>query len=121
MITKRRVKERQLRRIKRCQHKYESSGLVRLVVHRSSKHIYGQLVNDYAGVCITAASSLSPGVREKTKGLTKTRVALLVGEALAARAKEKNIEKIVFDRHGYKYQGRIKALAEGARKGGLKF
>ncbi len=91
----------------------------RLTVHRSLRQIYAQLVDDTAGVTIATVSSLSPDVRNKTKGKTKTEVAEMVGQKMAEIAKEKEIEAVVFDRHGYLYHGRIKAVAEGARKGGL--
>ncbi len=121
MIKTRRTEERRERRIKRTRKKYTFKGRRRLVVYRSSKHIYAQLMDDLQGVCITGASSLSPEIRDKTKDLTKKETALLVGELVAKRAQDKGIDKVVFDRHGYRYQGRVKALAEGARKGGLKF
>ena len=121
MIGQRKLKESRIRRVKRCKRKYALKGRIRLVIRRSSKHIYGQLVDDEKGICITGASSLTPEIRQKSAGLTKSAVASLVGELIATKAKEKGIDKIVFDRHGYKYQGRLKSLAEGARKGGINF
>jgi large subunit ribosomal protein L18 len=99
----------------------------RIVVFRSHKHIYAQLVVDLPiGPCkvITSASSLSPDVRkwieeEQVKG--KVNIARFVGRAIAKRALERGIEQVVFDRSGYRYHGRIKALAEGARESGLRF
>ena len=93
----------------------------RLCVFRSNQHIYAQLIDDSKGICVTGASSLTPEIRQKSAGLTKSDIALLVGQYIADKAKEKGIEEIVFDRHGYRYQGRLKSLAEGARKGGLNF
>ncbi|MCS7245582.1 MAG: 50S ribosomal protein L18 [candidate division WOR-3 bacterium] len=99
----------------------------RLVVFRSHKHIYAQIVIDSpVGPCrvITSASSLSPEVRNRVKEeniKTKTNIARLVGILIAKRSIEKGYKTIVFDRGGYKYHGRVKALAEGAREGGLKF
>lgn len=89
----------------------------RLAVFRSNKQIYAQLIDDVAGHTLISASS-----RKMTdaKG-TKTELAKEVGMALAAQAKEKNISSVVFDRGGYLYHGRVKAVAEGAREGGLQF
>ena len=93
----------------------------RLNVFRSLQHIYAQVIDDEAGVTLVAASTIDKELRAKMKGLTKTEQARLVGEAIAARAREKGITKVVFDRGGYKYIGRVKALADGARAGGLEF
>jgi large subunit ribosomal protein L18 len=91
----------------------------RFSVFRSSKQIYCQLIDDHAGKTVVAASSNEKGILEK-KG-TKTDKAKLVGQLIAERAKEHGIEVVVFDRNGYLYHGRVKALAEAAREGGLKF
>jgi len=91
----------------------------RLSVFRSSKQIYCQLIDDNAGQTLAAASSNEKGILEK-KG-TKTEKAKMVGQLIAERAKEHGIETVVFDRGGYLYHGRVKALAEAARVGGLKF
>jgi large subunit ribosomal protein L18 len=97
----------------------------RLVVYKSLKHIYAQLVVDsFSGTSKTlfGVSSLSPEIREDLKKIKgKVEKAKLVGKLLAKKAKERGIEKVVFDRSGYKYHGRVKALAEGAREGELKF
>lgn len=87
----------------------------RLSVYRSNKYIYAQLIDDFAGHTLAAASSQE----EDAKGETPTEESHSVGELLADRAKEEGIEKAVFDRSGYKYHGRVQALAEGAREGGL--
>jgi len=89
----------------------------RLCVFRSNKHIYAQLVDDSKGKIMFLASDLEL----KKKSGKKSELAVQVGELLAKKAAEKKIEKVVFDRGGYQYHGRIKALADGARKGGLKF
>lgn len=91
----------------------------RLVVHRSSRHMHVQVIDDLAGHTLVSASTMEPDVRamegdKKAKGAK-------VGELIAARAKEAGIEEVVFDRAGYKYHGRIAALADAAREGGLKF
>jgi large subunit ribosomal protein L18 len=91
----------------------------RLVVFRSSKHIYAQLVDDERGVTIAGAADMSEGVQVDGKGKVARSFAL--GRFIAAKAKEKGIAKVVFDRGGYQYHGRVKAVADGARKGGLEF
>ena len=94
----------------------------RLVVYKSLKHIYAQLVNDSNGQVLTGVSSLTPEVKKQIKnGLSKTKVSELVGLTIAKKAQEKGIKQIVFDRSIYPYHARIKALAEKAREGGLKF
>ncbi len=89
----------------------------RLCVFRSNRHIYAQLIDDEEGVVLESASDFDI---EKEKA-NKTKKAEMVGELIAKKAQDKDIKKIVFDRAGYKYHGRVKALAEGARKEGLKF
>lgn len=93
----------------------------RLAVFRSLNHIYVQIIDDLAGHTIAAASDLDADVRKGRDGKKKSDVASLVGEAVAKKAKEGGIKSVVFDRGGFKYQGRVKALAEAARKGGLSF
>lgn len=89
----------------------------RLTVFRSNTGIYAQVIDDLAGKTIVSASSLEV----KESGLKKSDVAGKVGEILAGRVKEKNIGKVVFDRGSYLYHGRVKALADGVRKGGIQF
>jgi large subunit ribosomal protein L18 len=91
----------------------------RLVVFRSSKHIYAQLVDDDRGVTLLGASDRSDGVHADGPG--KTGKSLGLGAFLAAQAKGHGITRVVFDRAGYRYHGRVKAVADGARKGGLEF
>jgi large subunit ribosomal protein L18 len=93
---------------------------LRLSVYRGNSNIYTQIIDDTKGVTLVAASSLSPEMKGKTKGFT-IETAKQVGELLAQKAKAAGIEKVVFDRGGYKYHGKIKALSEGARAFGLKF
>jgi large subunit ribosomal protein L18 len=90
----------------------------RLSVFRSNQHICVQLIDDEKGKTLVSVSDLKV---KKKKGLTKTEIAKEVGKSIAKKALEKRIEKIVFDRGGYKYHGRVKAVAEGAREGGLEF
>ncbi len=91
----------------------------RLSVYRSNKQIYAQLIDDLSGSTLASASSQLKGIADKS--VNKTEKAKLVGQTIAERAKEAGIENVVFDRNGYLYHGRIKALAEGARENGLKF
>ena len=93
----------------------------RLNVFRSLNGTYAQVIDDLSGHTLVSASTIDRDLRSKMKGLTKTEQAKEVGLALAERAKQQGIETIVFDRGGYRYIGRIKALAEGAREGGLQF
>ncbi len=93
----------------------------RLNIFRSLRNIYAQLVDDEAGITVLAIFSLSPELRGKIKYGGSVKAAKLVGGALAEKCKEKGISQVVFDRGGYLYHGRVKALAEGAREGGLKF
>ncbi len=94
----------------------------RLSVYRSLKHIYAQIIDDTRGHTLVAMSSLSKEIKDELKNAkTKTEVSKIVGLALAKKAIEKGIVRVVFDRNGYKYHGRVKALAEGAREGGLVF
>ena len=98
----------------------------RLNVYRSLNHIYAQIIDDRAGnekggVTLAAASTMDKDVKAQLEGLTKTDAAKVVGKVLAERALAKGVETVVFDRGGYLYTGRVKALADGAREAGLKF
>ena len=93
----------------------------RLSVFRSSKHIYAQLVDDIKGDTLTSASSVEKTARDLPKFDSKVALAEHIGKVLADRAKEKGIETVVFDRNGFLYHGRVKALSSGAREAGLKF
>ena len=92
--------------------------LPRLTVFRSNKQIYAQLIDDTIGVTLVASSSYKNAAADK---LTKVEQAALVGKEVAAKAIKAGIEKVVFDRNGYLYHGRVKSLADSAREGGLKF
>ena len=92
----------------------------RLAVFRSLAHIYGQIIDDTAGTTLVAASDLEAAMRNG-EGASKSDRAKQVGQLLAERAKEKGITSVVFDRGGFLYHGRVKALADGAREGGLQF
>lgn len=91
----------------------------RVSVFRSNQHIFVQIINDAGGKTL-ASSKVKAKKKSALKG-SKTELASQIGETLAAKAQEVGIDKVVFDRGGYKYHGRVKALAEGLRKGGLKF
>ena len=93
----------------------------RLAVFRSLKHVYAQIIDDTAGHTLVSATDLESGLRSATADKKKSDVARLVGEELAKKATDKGITTVVLDRGGFKYHGRVKALAEGARKGGLSF
>lgn len=93
----------------------------RLNVFRSLSAIYAQVIDDQTGRTLVSASSVDLELREKLKGLKKSEQAKMIGQAVAERAKGKGIQSVVFDRGGYRYIGRIKALADGAREGGLQF
>ena len=93
----------------------------RLSVFRSLRHITAQVIDDTAGKTLVSASTLDAELEAQVKGLKKTDQAKLVGKTLAERAKKAGVKAVVFDRGGYKYHGRIKALAEASREGGLDF
>ena len=93
----------------------------RLSVYRSTAEIYAQLIDDQAGHTLVAASSVDQELRAKLGGLKKVEQARLVGKIVAERARDKGIQQVVFDRGGFRYIGRVKALADAAREGGLEF
>ncbi len=113
------VERRRIRRLRIRKRVSGSAERPRLSVFRSARHIYAQLVDDVQGVTLAAASSREDGPRGEGKG--KLGASAEVGKRLAARAKEKGIARVCFDRGGYLYHGRVKALADGARAGGLEF
>ncbi len=93
----------------------------RLAIFRSLNHIYAQIIDDTAGHTLAAASDLEKDVRSALDGKKKAEVAALVGQSVAKKAKEAGIRAVVFDRGGFRYHGRVKALAEAVRKGGVSF
>jgi len=93
----------------------------RLCVYRSTKNIYAQIINDEAGETLAAASTLTPELRSALQSRGDVKAATQVGVLIARRAVEKGIRRVVFDRNGFLYHGRVKALATGAREGGLEF
>ena len=115
--------ERFERRARRARYALKTKGKdrLRLSVFRSGRHIYGQVIDDGRGATLAAASTLDKGLRGELKTGADREAARRVGLLLAERAKEAGIEVVKFDRGGYKYHGRVKALADGAREGGLQF
>ncbi len=93
----------------------------RLNIFRSLSEIYVQVIDDQAGHTLVSASTIDSELRPKMKGLNKTDQARLIGKTIAERAKSKGVKMIVFDRGGFRYTGRVKAVADGAREGGLEF
>lgn len=116
------TREARYRRHKRVRQKVSGTNArPRLCVFRSLNHIYAQVINDLQDHTLVTASSLDAEIAGNSAGKTKTNKAGMVGSLLAKRAKEKGIKQVTFDRNGCKYHGRVKALAEAAREGGLKF
>jgi large subunit ribosomal protein L18 len=114
------LRERRRERL-RFQLRQKSGGRVRLSVFRSSKHIYAQVIDDAAGRTVAAASSIDPDLREALKTGADKDAAAAVGKLVAERAIANGVKEVVFDRGSYLYHGRVKALAEAAREGGLAF
>ena len=112
-----------MRRSRRVRHtlKRAANGRARLSVFRSSRHIYAQVIDDEAGKTLAAASTLDKDLRTALKTGANVDAAKAVGKLIAERAKAAGIDKVVFDRGGYIYHGRVKALADAAREGGLDF
>lgn len=121
MAGKTRIEARRQRHLRVRKRVHGTEDRLRLNVFRSSEHIYAQIVNDEVGNTVIAVSTLDPEVRSQLQGLTKTEEAKIVGKVVASRAQEKGIKRVVFDRGGYAYHGRVKALAEATREAGLEF
>jgi large subunit ribosomal protein L18 len=98
-----------------------TSGRPRLCVFRSSKHIYAQIIDDTRGVTLVSASTMEPDIRAGQKFESKIAAANFIGKRIGERASEKGIKAVVFDRGGFMYHGRVKAVSEGAREAGLDF
>ena len=110
-----------IRRARQTRLKIREVGAMRLTVHRTNVHIYAQITSPAGDKVVASASTLEKDVRGQLKHGGNRKAAELVGSRVAARAKEKGIESVAFDRAGYRYHGRVKALADAARAGGLKF
>jgi large subunit ribosomal protein L18 len=117
--TSREARNRRHERIRRELH--GTAERPRLNVFRSLQHIYAQVIDDEQGFTLVAASSLDPELREQLDGMNKSQQAARVGKLVAQRAVARGLKLVVFDRGGYPYHGRVKALADGAREGGLEF
>jgi len=120
MANKNEIAERRKARVRRAIKK-AANGRLRLSVFRSSKQIYAQVIDDEAGRTVAAASSLEKDMREKLKNGATVSAASEVGKLVAERAVKAGVKEVVFDRSGYLFHGRVKALADGAREGGLSF
>ncbi|MFK8054369.1 MAG: 50S ribosomal protein L18 [Woeseiaceae bacterium] len=114
-------KENRLRRARRTRAKIRELCEVRLSVHRTPRHIYAQIIGADGGSVLASASSNQKSVADGLKATGNVDAAKAVGKALAERAKDAGIERVAFDRSGYRYHGRVKALADAAREAGLKF
>ena len=114
-------KESRLRRAKRSRKKMRELGVNRLSVHRTPRHIYAQIISADGGTILAAVSTLQKSVSEGLKGTGNADAAKAVGKAVAEKAKAAGIEQVAFDRSGFRYHGRVKALADAAREAGLQF
>ena len=115
-------KASRLRRAKRARAKIRELGIHRLSVHRTPRHIYAQVIAPNGAEVVAAASTVDKQVASGIEGSTgNIAAAAVVGKAIAERAKEKGIERVAFDRSGFRYHGRVKALADAAREAGLEF
>ena len=117
----RNLKEKRIRRSRKTRIKIAELGIVRLSVHRTNLHIYAQLIDDRENKVITSASTLEPEVRKELSSGSNVAAASIIGKRIAEKGKKCGISSIAFDRAGYKYHGRVKALADAARENGLKF
>ena len=117
------TREKTLRRAQRTRSKLRklANGRPRLSVARSHKNISAQIIDDEKGLTVAAASTLEKELREALKSTSDVAAAQKIGELIAERAKKAGVEDVVFDRGGYMFHGRVKALADAAREGGLKF
>jgi large subunit ribosomal protein L18 len=114
-------KDRRQRRAVRARAKIRELGVARLTVHRTSQHIYAQVFDASGASVIAAASTVQKDIAKDLKGTGNVEAAKAVGRAIAERAKAQGVERVAFDRAGFMYHGRIKALAEAAREAGLQF
>ncbi len=110
-----------VRRARKTRSKIAELKAHRLCVHRTLRHTYAQIISPGAGVTVAHASSLEPEVRKMVKYTGNVEAAKEVGKVVAVRAQERGVTKVAFDRSGFKYHGRVKALADAAREAGLKF
>lgn len=114
-------KIRRIRRARKTRAKIAELGAIRLSVHRSNSHIYAQIIDATGGKVVASASSMEKGLREQIKNGGNVDAAKLVGQSIAEKAKQAGIEQVAFDRSGFAFHGRVKALADAAREAGLQF
>ncbi len=114
-------KTTRLRRARRTRAKIAELGEHRLTVHRTPKHIYAQIIDPAGGQTLVSASTMGKDLRAELKATGNAEAAALVGKTLAEKAKKAGIERVAFDRSGFRYHGRVKALADAARENGLQF
>ena len=114
-------KTSRIRRGKKTRYKVRAAGALRLCIHRTPRHIYAQVIDDSKANVLAASSSIEADVRSNVKYTGNVETAKLVGKLVAERAKEKGISKVAFDRSGFRYHGRVQALADAAREAGLEF
>ncbi len=114
-------KQQRQRRSRRLRSNQKELGVVRLCVHRTPMHIYAQVISPCGKGVVAAASTVEKDIKSKLKTTGNTEAAELVGKLVAERAKKAGFEKVSYDRSGFKYHGRVKALADAARAGGLQF
>jgi large subunit ribosomal protein L18 len=114
-------KNARLRRARKGRMRIREQGRERLTVHRTLSHMYAQVIAADGGRVVVTASTLDAGVRADLKGTSNVSAAAAVGKAIAERAKAAGVSKVAFDRSGFKYHGRVKALADAAREAGLEF
>lgn len=120
MNTPKKKFERRKQRVRNALRK-SANGKLRLSVFRSGKHIYAQVIDDVKGVTVAAASTLDKEIRDSLNGSSNKDAATVVGKTVAERAVKSGVKEVIFDRGGYIYHGRVKALADAAREAGLKF
>lgn len=113
-------KQARLRRAKKLRAKIARQGVTRLSVHRTSQHIYAQVIDETGGKVLASVSTLNAGIKKEAKNTSNCEAAALVGKEIAALAKQAGVDSVAFDRSGFRYHGRVKALAEAAREAGLK-
>jgi len=114
-------KEARMRRARKARANIRKVGANRLSIHRTPKHIYAQLIDAEGGKVLAAASTVQPELKKSLKGTGNVEAAVAVGKAIAEKAKAAGISEVAFDRSGFRYHGRVKALADAARESGLNF
>jgi len=114
-------KDQRLRRARRARAKMRGQGIARLTVHRTPRHIYAQVLAANGDQVMAAASTVQPDLRQAVKSTGNIEAASLVGRRIAEKASDAGVTEVAFDRSGFRYHGRVKALAEAARENGLQF